>query len=521
MFRSKRVASSGGFSAHIRSDYLDRLQKETFDLVVVGGGITGAAIARDAVLRGLSVALLERGDFAFGTSSRSSKMVHGGLRYLKGRHVRLVRESLHERGILLRLAPHLVQPVPFLMPVYQGAPDGRLKLKMGLTAYDMLAGTLGISRHTALSQKKILAEEPLLRREGLTGGFRFYDCLTNDARLTLATVRTAAKKGAIAVNYVEAVGLEREGERVAGVRFRDGVAGREGTVRARVVVNATGPWNDRLRAMGGLNAVLRPTKGVHVVFPRSRFGLTTTTVIVYGGRTVFAVPYGDCAYVGTTDTDYSGDPGDAVTDAADVAYLVEAVNQQFEGVRVSAADVISSWAGVRPLVAEEGAPTASDVSRDYVIDVGPEGMYSIAGGKLTTCRSMAESLVDRVVEQEGERFGWQAKPCRTRTLPLIGGNIGGFERYAEGTVAALVEDWGISAAIAYRLLQSLRQRAREGAGICPARRGPAASPRRRLPGVAGGSALRRGGGDGAHSGGLHAPAHGADALRREARARCR
>jgi glycerol-3-phosphate dehydrogenase len=454
MFRSKRIVPSGGFSAHIRSDYLDRIERETFDLVVVGGGITGAAIVRDAVLRGLAVALLERGDFAFGTSSRSSKMVHGGLRYLKGRHVRLVRESLHERGILLRLAPHLVQPVPFLMPVYQGAPDGRLKLKMGLTAYDMLAGNLGISRHTALSQKRILAEEPLLRREGLRGGFRFYDCLTNDARLTLATVRTAAKKGAIAVNYVEAVGLEREGERVVGVRFRDGVAGREGAVRARVVVNATGPWNDRLRAMGGLNAVLRPTKGVHVVFPRSRLGLTTTTVIVYQGRTVFAVPYGDCAYVGTTDTDYSGDPGDAVADAADVAYLVDAVNQQFEGVSVSAADVISSWAGVRPLVAEEGAPTASDVSRDYVIDVGPEGMYSIAGGKLTTCRSMAESLVDRVVEQEGERFGWQAKPCRTRTLPLIGGNIGGFERYAEGTVAALVEDWGISAAIAYRLLRA-------------------------------------------------------------------
>jgi glycerol-3-phosphate dehydrogenase len=454
MFRSKRTASAGGFSVHTRAAYLDRLQKETFDLVVVGGGITGAAIARDAVLRGLSVALLEKGDFAAGTSSRSSKMVHGGLRYLKGRHVRLVRESLHERGVLLRLAPHLVQPVPFLMPVYEGAPDGRLKLRLGLTAYDMLAGSLRLSRHKALSQKQILGDEPLLRREGLTGGFRFYDCLVNDARLTLATVRTAAKKGAVAVNYVEAVALEREGERVAGLRFRDRITGREGAVRARVVVNATGPWSDQLRAMGGLSPILRPTKGVHLVFHRSRLGLTTTTVIVHGDRTVFAIPCGDCTYVGTTDTDYTGDPSDVAVDADDVTYLVDAVNDQFEGAHVSPSDVVASWAGVRPLVAEEGAPTASDVSRDYMIEVGPEGMYSITGGKLTTCRAMAESLVDRVLEQEGERFGWTVKPCRTRTLPLMGGDIDGFERYAEGAATALIESWDIAPAVAYRLLRA-------------------------------------------------------------------
>jgi len=454
MFRSKRTAPAGGFSVHTRAAYLDRLPKETFDLVVVGGGITGAAIARDAVLRGLSVALLEKGDFAVGTSGRSSKMVHGGLRYLKGRHVRLVRESLHERGVLLRLAPHLVQPVPFLMPVYEGAPDGRLKLRLGLTAYDMLAGSLRLSRHKALSQKQILGDEPLLRREGLTGGFRFYDCLVNDARLTLATVRTAAKKGAVAVNYVEAVALEREGERVAGLRFRDRITGREGAVRARVVVNATGPWSDQLRAMGGLSPILRPTKGVHLVFHRSRLGLTTTTVIVHGDRTVFAIPCGDCTYVGTTDTDYTGDPGDVVADADDVKYLVDAVNDQFDGVQVSPADVISSWAGVRPLVADEGSPTPSDVSRDFIVEVGPEGMYSITGGKLTTCRSMAEALVNRVVKQEGRRFGWQAKPCSTRKQPLIGGDIDNFERYAEEMPAALAEKPGIPPTIARRLLRA-------------------------------------------------------------------
>jgi len=454
MFRSKRTAPAGGFSVHTRAAYLDRLPKETFDLVVVGGGITGAAIARDAVLRGLSVALLEKGDFAAGTSSRSSKMVHGGLRYLKDLHIRLVRESLHERGRLLRLAPHLVRPVPFLMPVYRGGPDGRLTIWLGITAYDILAGSLGIGRHRTLSRAKLLIDEPLLRREGLKGGFRFYDCLTNDARLTLATVRTAAKGGAAPVNYVEATDLEREGERVAGVRFRDRINGREGAVRARVVVNATGPWSDQLRAMGSLSPVLRPSKGIHVVFPRSRLGLTTSTVIARGDRIVFAIPYGDCAYVGTTDTDYKGDPGDVVADADDVKYLVDAVNDQFDGVQVSPADIISSWAGVRPLVADEGSPTPSDVSRDFIIEVGPEGMYSITGGKLTTCRSMAEALVNRVVKQEGRRFGWQAKPCSTRKQPLIGGDIDNFERYAEETTAALAEKPGIPPAIAHRLLRA-------------------------------------------------------------------
>jgi glycerol-3-phosphate dehydrogenase len=454
MFRSKRTEPAGGFSVRTRAAYLDRLPKETFDLVVVGGGITGAAIARDAVLRGLSVALLEKGDFAFGTSSRSSKMVHGGLRYLKDRHVRLVRESLHERGRLLRLAPHLVRPVPFLMPVYRGGRDGKLKIWLGITGYDILAGSLGIDRHRTLSREKILIDEPLLRREGLNGGFRFYDCLTNDARLTLATVRTAARKGAVAVNYVEAVALEREGERVTGVRFRDGLTSHEGSVQARVVVNATGPWSDRLRAMGGLKPVLRPSKGIHIVFPRSRLGLTTSTVIARGDRIVFAIPYGDCTYVGTTDTDYKGDPGDVVADADDVNYLVDAVNDQFDGVQVSPTDIISSWAGVRPLVADEGSPTPSDVSRDFIVEVGPEGMYSITGGKLTTCRSMAEALVNRVVKQEGQRFGWQAEPCSTRKVPLIGGDIDNFERYAEEMTAALAEKPGIPPAIAHRLLRA-------------------------------------------------------------------
>ncbi len=447
----RRKAPQGGFSIHTRAAYLDRLQRETFDLVVVGGGITGAAIARDAALRGLSVALLEKGDFAAGTSSNSSKMIHGGLRYLKDRHIRLVRESLRERGVLLRIAPHLVQPVLFFLPVYKGGRDSQLKLKLGLTAYDLLTGFGGLGHHTMLSRKEMLEAEPLLRRDGLRGGFSYFDCLADDARLTLTIMRSAAKSGAVTVNYVEATGLEEEEGRVTGARFRDRVTGREGAVRSRVMVNATGPWVDRLQAMGGAGAILRPSKGIHVVIPCSRLGLSKTMVIPCGDRILFAVPHGDCAYVGTTDTDYPGDPDSVVADASDVQYVLDAVNALFDGLHVSASDVIATWAGVRPLVAEEGAPTPSDVSRDYEIKTEPEGMFTIAGGKLTACRSMAEDLVDRVLKQEGKRFGWSAGPCRTAELPLVGGAIEGFESYAKETGSALEEGWGLSPATAQRL----------------------------------------------------------------------
>lgn len=453
MFWSRKTSAAGTFSAHTRRGFIRRLQRETFDIVIVGGGITGAAIARDAVMRGLSVALLEKGDFAVGTSSRSSKMVHGGLRYLKGGHVRLVRESLQERGRLLRLAPHLVRPIPFLMPVYEGSSNSKLKLRLGLTAYDLLAGSLGIARHAQLSLKQILTEEPLLRRDGLKGGFRFYDCLVNDARLTLAHVRSAAKLGAVTVNYVEANGVIRDGERVTGVHFRDGRDGREGVVRGRAVVNATGPWCDQVRGMSGLAPMLRPTKGVHLVFARSQLPISKTTIIFRGDRVIFAIPYGDTSYVGTTDTDYQGDPTAVDVDGDDVSYLLDAINDQFETLQLTPADVMSSWAGVRPLIAEEGAETPSDVSRDYIIETEPEGMYSITGGKLTTCRAMAETLVDRVVEQEGRHFGWTVGRSRTATVPLIGGEAGNFEKYAAGAMPALVEQWRLEQETAQRLLK--------------------------------------------------------------------
>jgi glycerol-3-phosphate dehydrogenase len=437
-----------------RNEDIARLGKETFDLLIIGGGITGAAAARDAALRGLSVALIEKNDFASGTSSRSSKLVHGGLRYLKGRHFRLVRESLRERGVLLKIAPHLVEPAPFYLPVYAGGQDGRLKLRLGLTAYDLLAGFGDIGRHAVLSREQMLEAEPLLRLEGLQGGFRYFDCVVNDARLTLATIRSAVAEGALALNYVEATGIERDDNRVTGVSFRDGLGGSSGTARAKVVVNSTGPWVDRVRDMAGAPPILRPSKGIHLVVSRSRLALTRVVVIPRADHTVFAVPCGNSVYLGTTDTDYADDPGAVRIDAEDASQVIDSTNTLFPSAMLTASDIVSGWAGVRPLVAKEGTPLPTDVSRDFEVDAGPEGLYSIAGGKLTTNRAMAEALLDRIISQEGPRFGWHTRPCRTGQTSLIGGNIEGFDRYAQAAAGSLAGSWGLSSETAERLVRT-------------------------------------------------------------------
>jgi glycerol-3-phosphate dehydrogenase len=451
MFRKSRP--TGAFSYRTRTSYLDRLQRETFDLFVIGGGITGAGIARDAAMRGLSVALLEKGDFAAGTSSKSSKMIHGGLRYLKYLQVRLVRESLREREVLLKTASHLVHAFPYVLPVYEGGPDSRLRLKVGLVAYDLLAGSRRVEHHTMLSADELLRMEPTLRRDGLQGGFRYFDCLVDDARLTLATIRSAARNGAVTVSYTEVTDLVRDEERVTGVRFQDRLGGRSGTAAGRVVVNATGPWSDELRAKDGASPILRPTKGIHLTVPRSSLPLSAIVAFpAIDDRLIFAVPLGECTYVGTTDTDYTASPDQATADAADVDYLLSSVNAIFQGAHLSPSDVTSTWAGVRPLVTEEGAP--SDVPRDYEIEMGPPGLVSIVGGKLTTYRAMAEELVNRVLEREKKRFGWSVAPCRTAETPLPGGHLDGFERFAEATASALEETWGLPRPAAERLVRT-------------------------------------------------------------------
>ena len=427
---------------------LERLERDTFDIAVIGGGITGASIARDAALRGLSVALVEKGDFASGTSSRSSRLIHGGLRYLRHGHLGLVREALRERGLLLRLAPHLVRSVPFMLPVYEDSGASPLILRLGLTGYDLLAGTLGIGRHRALSRRRVLKDEPSLREEGLLSGFRYFDAITDDARLAVTVALSAVREGAAAVNYVEAVSMETTGARISGVHYRDLLGGGEGTVRARAVVSAAGPWTDRLRSLVGAESVLRPTKGIHVVVPRDRLPTNAVVPFYAGDRPLIAVPHGQHTYIGTTDTDWSGDPGNVEAEHEDVAYVLEAANKSF-AVELSVAHVVATWAGVRPLLREEGS--ASNVSRDYAILDGPPGLYTVCGGKLTTFRSIAEQLVDHVIEREGDRFAARPAPCRTAKEPLPGA-AADFPRYRKTAIAALRDGWGLPEETAGRLV---------------------------------------------------------------------
>ena len=429
-----------------------RLGSETFDLVVIGGGITGAWIALDATLRGLSVGLVEQGDFASGSSSHSSRFVHGGLRYLRYRHFSLVRESLRERGRLLRLAPHLVRPFPFLLPVYKGGRDSALLLRIGLTGYELLAGRLGIGRHRVRSKDDLAREEPALRADGLQAGLQYYDAVTNDARLTLAVILGGIARGVAAANYVQAVSWEKTGGRVSAVNCRDVTTGAELTVRGKVIISAAGAWTDELRAMSGASSILRPTKGVHIVVPRERLHTQSIVAFDWQGRSLFVVPAGRHTYIGTTDTDCSGDPGDAVADASDVAYLIEAANSAFDR-GLTAADVTAAWAGIRPLVADEGSPTPSDVSRDYEILDDTPGVYMICGGKLTTGRSMAEALVDRVVDREGQRFGARPNRCRTGDVSLPGATSD-FRRYRKRAVADLAAGWEMAEESAAHLVDT-------------------------------------------------------------------
>lgn len=443
------LSDSSSIAGHSRAELLERLERETFDIAVIGGGITGAGIAHDAALRGLSVALLEKGDFGSGTSGRSSRLIHGGLRYLRHAQIRLVREALRERGYLRRLAPQLVRPVPFVLPVFEGSGESPLVLRVGLIGYDLLAGTLGIGRHHVLPKETLVQKEPQLRARGLRSGLGYFEALTDDARLTVTVALSAVKRGAAALNYVEAVGLEQTDGRVAGVHYRDRIGGAEGTVRARVVVSAAGPWTDEVRSLAQLREILRPTKGVHVVVPRARLAPNATVAFSFEDRVLFAIPTGEHTYIGTTDTDYAGEPGAVEADREDVAYVLEAANRVFEA-DLSVADVTAVWAGVRPLVAEEGAP--SDVSRDYVIEDGPPGFVTITGGKLTTFRSMAEHLLDHVIEREGDRLPNRPARCRTKRLPLLGGDISNLARYERTVLLELKERSGLTEEAARRLV---------------------------------------------------------------------
>ena len=436
---------------------LDALASEPFDVLVVGGGITGAGVARDAALRGLRTALVEQDDFASGTSSRSSRLVHGGVRYLEHGDLRLVFEASHERRLLRRLAPHLVRPLAFTWPVYAGARIARWKLAAGLTLYDVLAAFRNVARHERLSASGVMRREPRLRREQLRGGARYWDAHTDDARLTLATVRSAIDDGATVVNHARVSRLMRDDSRVAGARVTDALSGSEVEVRARVVVNATGPWSDDTERLAGATSTsaVHGSKGVHVIVPRERVGneAALTLLTPQDGRVFFVLPAGDFAIIGTTDTFEPVGPDEVRASTADVSYLLEAANHFFPGAQLHPDDVIAAWAGLRPLVASDaGTDDPGAVSREHAVTEHVPGLVRVTGGKLTTYRVMARDVVDAVQRSLGARV----TRSPTADTPLAGGGLADPLKEI-GAAATLIGD----AAVGARLVHAHGDRWRE------------------------------------------------------------
>ena len=386
-----------------RDRALARLAADTFDVLVIGGGITGAGIARDAALRGLKVALVERDDFAGGTSSRSSRLVHGGVRYLEHGFFHLVFEASRERRTLLRIAPQLVRPLRFTWPVYRGARIPKWKLRAGLGLYDALALFRNVGRHRGLSVARVVEEEPALARDGLTGGAQYWDAATDDAALTLANILDARANDAVVLNHAEVVALMIAQGRATGARIRDRLGDTTATVSARVVVNATGPWTDAIRRMEDPDA--RPavlgTKGVHIAVPAARVGnrAAVTMISAVDGRVMFTLPAGPHTIVGTTDTPTDALPDQVRANRDDVDYLLRSANAFFPAAQLGPRDIVAAWAGIRPLVSGGNKGDPASASREHAITSGKRGVIAISGGKLTTYRLIAEQVVDRVIRQ--------------------------------------------------------------------------------------------------------------------------
>ena len=401
-----------------RDAALDRLHSGRFDVLVVGGGITGAGVALDAAARGLRTALVERGDFASGTSSKSSKLVHGGLRYLQQREYRLVRQNLAERQRLLANAPHLVRPLEFVIPLLGAGGVVPRAVAQGyaaaLWAYDLSGGLRIGRRHRRLTPAQVRAALPTIRGDRVGAGFSYVDAWADDARLTLAVVRTAVlHHGAVALNHAPVAGLDTDGAgRVRGAFLEDGTE-----VQAATVVNAAGVWADRVAGLDGRHhARLRPAKGVHVTVPRHRLPCRSAGVFpAGGGRSIFVVPWGERVYLGTTDTDYSGPLDDPACTPEDIAYLLHAANEVLHD-PLQPADVVGTWAGLRPLLAEGSSSRTTDLSRRHRVDTSPSGVVTVTGGKLTTYRRMAADAVDQVVRLLGR--GPSRSP--TASLRLVG-----------------------------------------------------------------------------------------------------
>lgn len=434
-----------------RARFLNHMLETEYDLAIIGGGITGAGVARDAASRGLKVALIEAADFASGTSSRSSKLIHGGIRYLENLEFHLVFEALSERQRLFELAPHLVHPLRFLLPVYKTGRVPAWKMGMGMWVYDALSLFEAPELNQFLDVQEVREEFPALQLKDLSGAFAYYDAYMDDDRLVHETLRSARAFGAEVVNYVKATGVHLLEGQVKSIECQDQLSGTQFKLRARHFVSSVGPWTDKLgeALFAKWHKMLRPSKGVHLTFNKSRFALKDAVVMGAENRIVFAIPRHEMVIVGTTDTDYPGDPAKVRAEKEDVEYILRVVSQYFPGAKITHEDIIGCYAGVRPLI-DDGSKTESKTSREHAIWTEPHGVTFVAGGKYTTYRNMAEQTVHHVLTQfsieDRVRFG------KSHTLeplnPLVTENL--LER-ARTEHVSWARDWNLPPAITAEL----------------------------------------------------------------------
>ncbi|RKQ35553.1 glycerol-3-phosphate dehydrogenase/oxidase [Oceanobacillus halophilus] len=465
------------FSSFQRDQIINTLEMEAFDVLVIGGGITGAGIALDAITRGLKTGVIEMQDFAAGTSSRSTKLVHGGLRYLKQFELKMVGEVGKERAIVYENGPHVTRPEWMMLPFYKGSTLGSFTTNIGLMLYDWLADVKKEERRKMLSAQQAINKEPLIKQDGLLGAGVYVEYKTDDARLTIEVLKKAAEYGAHAINYMKAVDfIYDETGRITGVLAKDVIKGTKHAVKAKKIINATGPWVDTLRELdhSKKEKALHLTKGVHVVFPKSIFPLKQAIYFDSpDGRMIFAIPRDGKTYVGTTDTDYEGDKKHPVMEKEEAVYLLDAINFMFPSLNLKLEHVESSWAGLRPLIAEDEINHPSEISRKDEIFVSDTGLISMAGGKLTGYRKMAEQAVDIMVNQLKAEEGILYSSSETKTLPISGGEVGGssgFESFKKRKLSEgiemgiektqaelLVERYGKNVNMLYGLYQKYQQ----------------------------------------------------------------
>jgi glycerol-3-phosphate dehydrogenase len=462
------------FSTKSRTELLHQLNRLSFDVLVIGGGITGSGIALDAASRGLNVILIEMQDFGAGTSSRSTKLIHGGLRYLKQFEFKLVGEVGKERQIIHRNAPHLVRPELMLLPIFKKGSLGKFSTRVAMWAYEFLTGMKSEERHQFLNVNKVGNREPLLNKEDLLGGILYYEYSTDDARLVISVLKEAVSRGARAINYLKVTGFIYEHGKIKGVKTEDQLDAGAYTIHAKYVINASGPWVDELDCLDNTaqGNKLQLTKGVHLVVDHQKLPVKQSVYFdTYDKRMIFVIPHGRKTYIGTTDTFYSGDKQDPLIAAEDKTYLLKCVNDYFKGCLLKLSDIESGWAGIRPLIKKNGKKP-SEISRKDEIFNWKSGLITIAGGKLTGYRKMAQRVVDLVAEKIAIAEQRKLPVCSTHKVFLSGGNIGiqAFSLFLENKVkeglvlglseeesSALVRRYGSEIDALYTIIKELKE----------------------------------------------------------------